>query len=143
MKLSWPKLIILAYSTFIGGMIFLVTQSFQQDIELEYDDYYQREVNYQDKIDAIQRVKKLKQQPEIDVVNDTLQISVPAHITGFDQGDTYFYHITEKSGDRKETLKSPKASFPVTDLKEGKYRIEIDWIGTKKRYFFDEELTIE
>ena len=143
MKLSWPKLIILAYATFIGGMIFMVTQSFKQNTELEYEDYYQREVNYQEKIDAIQRVKKLKQKPELTVINDTLHLDIPAHLTGFERGDWYFYHITQKSGDRKVSLKAPKDAFPLNNLQAGKYRIEVDWASGNERYFYEEEFNIE
>lgn len=142
MKL-WPKLIIVAYLTFIGGMVFMVTQSFKQNTELEYDDYYQREVNYQDKIDAIQRVKKLKQKPEISIMNDTIHLFIPAHLTGFEEGDWYFYHITEKKGDRQIHLKEPTAFFPLRELGKGKYRLEVDWNGGKERYFYKEELNIE
>lgn len=142
MKLSWPKMIVIAYLTFMGGMIFMVAQSFRQTTDLEYDDYYQREVTYQEKIDAIHRVKDLKNPPEIILQSDTLFLDIPAHLTGFDKGNWRFYHVSDESNDYHVDLESPQEYFLTQQLNKGKYRMEVSWENNGVLYFYDEEFDL-
>ena len=50
--MSWGKILLVAYVTFVGVMLFMVVKSFQQDYDLVTPDYYAAELKFQDQIDA-------------------------------------------------------------------------------------------
>ena len=51
--MNWGHKIIAVYVVFIAGMIFLVFKSSRQNIELVTEDYYAKELVYQQKIDEL------------------------------------------------------------------------------------------
>lgn len=62
---NWGKGIVLVYSLFVLGILYLVYQSKQQKLDLVYDDYYAQELMFQNQIDATQRVEDAGEKPSL------------------------------------------------------------------------------
>ena len=61
MKFNWGYKIVLVYSVFVAGILYLVVQSSRQQMDLVTDDYYAQEIRYQEKIDQSKRASALSE----------------------------------------------------------------------------------
>jgi predicted dehydrogenase len=57
--MNWGYKIMLVYLVFISGMLFMAFKSSEQDIELVTEDYYAKELVYQQKIDEIKNQDRI------------------------------------------------------------------------------------
>ena len=57
--MNWGYKILLVYVVFVAGIMFLVFKSSSQKMDLVTTDYYAKELKYQQKIDAMNKVQKL------------------------------------------------------------------------------------
>ena len=58
--MNWGYKILIVYIVFIAGIVTLVYKSSVQNQDLVVNDYYDQELKYQDKIDAVLRTNNLK-----------------------------------------------------------------------------------
>jgi hypothetical protein len=56
---NWGKGIVLVYSLFVLGILFLVYQSKQQKLDLVYDDYYAQELMFQNQTSCEQSLQTM------------------------------------------------------------------------------------
>ena len=61
--MNWGKGIALALTLFIGFIMYMVITMMSTSIDLESDDYYEKEINYSSELDAIGRDRKFKNRP--------------------------------------------------------------------------------
>ena len=54
--MNWGYKILLVFAVFVAGILFLVYKSSNQKMDLVTTDYYEKELKYQQKIDAMDKV---------------------------------------------------------------------------------------
>lgn len=65
--MNWGKGITIALALFMGFIIVMVVGFFSHSVDLESEDYYQREIAYEDEITALNNVNQLLEKPEIKI----------------------------------------------------------------------------
>lgn len=144
--LNWGNGIILVYSFFVLGIGYLVYRSTQTEFDLVEDDYYQKELEYQNDIDEYNRA--IQMNIAVDLVST--ETSIIANLYGFNgeisAGEVWFYSPTSKSNDKKYKLNAKSGNvwaFPVKDFNHGKYEVKIHWKDSKgKGYRLKQEILL-
>lgn len=128
--LNWGNGIIAVYTFFVIGIGYLVYRSTQTEFDLVEDDYYQKELEYQQDIDEYNRA--IKQGLVVEI--EKTETAVVASLNGFQgeisDGEVWFYSPISKSNDKKFKLNSTSGNqwvFSKSDFNSGKYEVKIRW----------------
>lgn len=145
-KLTHPGNLILAgLAGMILFMIYMVSQCLNQSIPLVNDNYYQKELNYQQEIDAKQNAMALGKKIKIEKEAGTLKVFLPAVlIENFKDGEINFYCPSDKSLDKKIAIQkqvNPMIIY-VSSWKRVGYIGKIDIQAGDKKYFQEVEINL-
>ncbi|GAA4767902.1 MULTISPECIES: FixH family protein [Flavobacterium] len=141
MKANWGTGIVIAFAlfiTFILYFVFKVQSDSHYDHEMVTEEYYKKELNFQQQLDKSQNAYDLKEKLTISTQNDRLQISFPK---SFDhkkiKGKVSFYRPSNQKLDFEIpiSLSNSNLLVPKTDLVGGRWDITVDWEYNGVGYF--------
>jgi nitrogen fixation protein FixH len=146
MKINWGKGIVIAIISFVGFILFFVitmTTDNQYDHDLVTEKYYEKELSYQDKINASQNAQNLSEQIKLDKREGGLIIKFPKEFNGKKlHGKVFLYRPSDKQKDFEVSLSNIQDYLLVPDkrLLGGRWNISIEFTSENKNYFFTEEI---
>ena len=143
---TWGTGIALVLIAFVGAMALLVTIAFRQSINLEYDDYYPREIAHQTLIDKRNNASALPQAVTILKGDGVIDISFPLI---FDrdslEGTIHLFRPADNTRDVTMLIKTDTAGrqkIPTANLDLGVYIVKIDWKYDDEYYFTEQQVYI-
>ncbi len=145
MRINWGTGIALFYCCFVISLLLQLKASFRYDHSLVVEDYYQHDLDYQKHYDKLVNTQQLEHQLDLklDATTSELILSFPA---GMDDvsGSIAFFRTNDSSLDFRlpvdlETQNRQRIS--VEDLREGLWKIKIDWRGNGLDYY-DEKVVV-
>lgn len=139
-KFNWGHGIAIGYSAFACGMLFLVYLCVQQKIELVRPDYYNQELQYQQRINQKANTAALSQRLEITYNRDAKNVTVqlPNELNGTPSLDVRFYRPDDSHLDRvlhQAVSSGNAATLNTAGMKSGLWRMELQWNRDGKSYF--------
>ena len=139
--MNWGWRITIVYSLFALTMIGAVIYSTTLDVNLVEEDYYEKEVNYQQVINKKENALRDSATFDVAVVGDSVVIHFPTAVA---QGKIYFIRAADVNNDKKFDLKvlNGKQAFSKDLFKAGSYNLQIDWKGESADYYWEEKITI-
>ncbi len=146
MKINWGWRIGLLYGGFVIMMVLLVTKSLRQDFDLVAPDYYDREIKYQQVIDAGKNQAALSSAIMITDNGANIILSFPAEFKGKPvTGEVEFYSPVNAEWDRAMALQltDNNAFIPKSALKNTTYKARINWESEGKKYYQETEVKIK
>lgn len=137
--MNWAKRIILAYIIFILGIASLVFISMRQKIDLVTDNYYEKEIKYQEQIDKLNNTNSLTEKIMIKKINSELHITFPDEALP-KSGDITFYRPSDRSKDRTFPLKEGEKIqvFNIEEFAPGLWEVVIYWKSNETEYLTKE-----
>ena len=146
MKLNWGTGIVIAIIGFISFIMYFVIsmstgKSYNHD--LVSDKYYQKELEYQQTIDATKNAKALKENISIEQSIGGLIVNFPKD---FDykkiSGKVFLYRPSNKQLDFEIPilLSETYLLVPEKRLLGGRWNIAVSWKYKNKDYFYQKEL---
>jgi len=143
--MNWGHKITLVFIAFVGLMVFMVYQSFQVNIDLVAEDYYQQELEYQQKIDKIKNTQQLSQNISLAQDNHQLIVQFPdlfekeldGNISLFRPSDARFDVNTKITLDQNH-----RQSISTAEMAKGYYKVKMDWKDGDKAYYHEESIYI-
>ena len=139
MQLNWGLKITILYSGFVILIITMVSMAMSQKVDLVSKNYYEQELQYQDKIDKINRTHALSEQMTWQVNRNTLLIKFPEQFKGkLIKGTIYFFRPSDETMDKKITISvDTSLCFKVStnQLNKGLYKMQIDWNVDNNEYY--------
>ena len=145
--MSWGIRITALYVGFVALILTLVTISNNNKEELVSKDYYIQELQYQNRIDAMNNVSSLSGKGQHSVENDLITIVLPSEFKGKEvQGEVFFFCPASSANDVKIVLKTDtegKQIISKNSLKKGAYKMNLSWSCDGKNYFQEEYITIK
>ena len=107
--------------------------------DLVSNDYYQKELKFQQQIDRTQESQKLVEQPQAKIENGAVKIKFPEvigkeHLTG----NINFYRPNDSSKDLAFTVQTDSTgsqSIPTTKMQKGIYNLQLTWEASGKNYY--------
>lgn len=120
----WAYGIIVALLTFMASTIFTVWYTSSTNVDLVYDDYYERTIGYDEHIARRDRgqTAEYKLDGFMNAAKDTLFVVVPA---GNVSGTLQLYRASDQKLDRMYDL--PLSAIAIGDLAPGRWIIRAEW----------------
>lgn len=140
--MNWGKGIVIALALFMSFIIFLVVNMLTHRIDLESEDYYKKEINYEEEITAMKNFNALNERVELITQNDFVVIQLPEKVDLKDV-EVQFTRPDDNKQDRTYKVEGTKNYIiPKTELKKGIYTIEISFQYDSKACLQKETITI-
>ncbi len=128
-NMSWGTKTVLIIVIFIAGMMSLVFISMSQKIDLVTENYYEKDLVYQNEIDKINNTSELSENPEFIKSPGTLRIEFPANSIP-DSGRVIFYKPSDDKQDKTFDLitdGNKSIEFNLNEYSNGFWRIKLYW----------------
>lgn len=146
MKISWGYRVMFLYVGFAGLIIYFVTRSMNEKVDLVTPDYYAQELKFQDKIESINRNNELSSALSIDYSDAGIVITYPTDLQNKTiTGAINIFRPSDKSKDQSIEIspdKEMKQIINTTSLSKGMYRIKVDYEVEGAGYYSEKQIVI-
>jgi hypothetical protein len=145
---GWMWGIILSLLAFGLFFIGFAVWTFQTDVELMYDNYYDKDVVYEQQIRRIERADALPLKPKLTYrhASQTITIYFSPDMSQRDpQGTFLLFRPSDLNLDRTFPLSLQGDSLQtisVPDLLPGLWRMKLDWSSENIEYYLEEMLVV-
>ncbi len=144
LKINWGGGIFIAIVVMVTFMIVLVFIATRQDFYLVEKDYYEKAVNYQEKIDKIKNANALTEKLIIQYGEKQLKLQFP----GIFQNDTLtgsidLYSPVNENYDKNIPIKLDSGLSQLVSLEnlpKGRYKVKVDWTANQKQFYQEIEI---
>lgn len=144
--MNWGKKIAVLYIGFVVATLAFVFFAMTQKVDLVTDNYYEKELKYQEQIDKIKKTKELKEKTEIQLIEKTVKIKFPSLPDKNIQKDfILFYRPSDPSKDVKIQVTADSLGFqliPVEKLTKGFWKIKLNWTSGGSEFYDESMLNI-
>ena len=139
--MNWGKGIVIGMATFMTFIIVLVVGLMMNRVDLESEDYYKREINYQQEITAQENANKLESKIEIISNAEFLVVKVPEG--EFTKIEMHLSRPNDQKMDKLFKIEGTK-SFLINkkELEKGLYTVELSYMVDNKPCLQKESVTI-
>ena len=147
MKFNWGTGIVLAFIAFIAFIMYFVVLSFRDPAsnhDLVTEDYYQKELEYQEDLDAAKNLEEAGGGMRIQVLEEGIIIRFPEYMEpGEIDGTVSLYRPSNKRLDFKTPIQLSERQLliPRSSLLDGRWDLRVDWEYQGKPYLFQQKLT--
>ncbi|MBS1493379.1 MAG: FixH family protein [Bacteroidetes bacterium] len=146
MKISWGIKIIISFVVFAIGIGTMVGISMTKNIDLVSENYYERELKYQDRIDMINRTNSLTEKIIFDNTSNSIKIKFPGIFSKDNiTGKISFYRAMDKKKDFSVDINKDENGLqiiPTDKLDKGNWKVEVLWKVNDKEYFTQSDIFI-
>jgi len=143
--MNWGYKILFVYSAFVIGILFMVFKASSQRFDLVTNDYYAKELKYQDKIDEMKRTSALSAEIRYEIKDNELLVEFPKDFAGKKlTGDLLLYCPSDETRDLKKnfTVQDEQVRIPISDAKKGQYELQLSWKDGDVSYYFEKKIFI-
>lgn len=146
-KLNWGHGILIAIIVMVIAILTLVLKISNEKIELVTEDYYPKELKYEEEIQKRISTEKLSEQVTINI-GDSIIIDFPKDFTdpSMIKGEVWFYKASNKKDDLKDSIRlnsNLSLKYPLKQFSNGKYDVIIDWKYDGTNYYHKESILID
>ena len=143
--MHFGKKITILYLSFVALIVTMVVMCFGQKVELVSDDYYAQELQFQDKITAVNNEKALVGSINHFVDSKAITLTLDSNLLNSNiQGTITFFRPSDSSKDLKVKMNFINGEQVIdnTALIHGAYKLQLNWVSNKKDYFKEEVIFI-
>lgn len=144
--MNWGYKILIGFSTFVIGMLCMVGVAMKQSNEMMDDNYYEKELKFQDKIDASKNLFAVTEKLSITDSGNVVVLQLPAATVASNTvGIIECIRSAEQKRDVKLRLQldeNGRQVLPKTLFVNGIYQLRLDWTTNGTTYFHSQELII-
>lgn len=141
--MSWGYKIIIVYAVFVAGIMFMVFKSSSQKLDLVTDDYYAKELKFQQQIDAGSRAAALSENIKTAITDGQLAVHFPKEFDGKTiTGQLQLYYAADKDRDVTEnfSVTSSTVVIAVPEKNKGGYELHINCSVDGVSYYFNQKI---
>lgn len=146
MRLHWGNYIAIFFTCFVVFILFLVYKTFSINTELVTEDYYAKEIAYQQKIDKLANTQRQHAAVKIIQTEDSIQFFFPEQYADSNvSGKIRLYRPSDLSKDLELPilLSNRRQNFSKSFLSKGSYVVHIDWEGNATPFYTEEKIYIK
>lgn len=145
-KFNWGWGIALFYTSFVVFMLFMVWCTNLMKTELVTEDYYGKELKFQEQLDKMKRSNVLSQPVNWTVQNNSVKLNFPADVKGRDiKAKVLFYRPDNSKRDFNIACTADTNGVCVINSEKfhhGAYKMEVDWSAGKETYYTEGVINI-
>ena len=137
MKLNWGHFILISFVLFVFLILYMVFRSYQHTNDLVAEDYYAKEIQFQEVIDKKKNAGELAENITWKSTSSGILIHYPA-LEGKIGGKIVLFRPSDKNLDQEFDIVPDEKNeqvLPSEGLVSGKYQIQIDWKAGEEEYF--------
>lgn len=138
---NWGTGIFALYTGFALIIVFMVYKSMHQRCDLLYDNYYERELKYEEQMHKEARAGNT----QLQVKNENKMLQLNFSSTRNIKGEI---HLIRPS-DAREDIHVPvdvnsegRQMLPLSGLKKGLWKLTADWKAGSETYYYEENILI-
>ncbi len=132
--MNWGKGIAITLALFMGFITYLVIQLVSHNVELETDDYYKKDIAYQDEITSMRNANALKEKPTISMTETHIVVQFPSELA-FSKAQLHLKRPNDETDDRSyEIFGTSTFTLNKSELERGVYKLELSYIHKDKNY---------
>ena len=143
--MNWGYKILLVYAVFVMGIMFLVFKSSREKVDLVTTDYYAKELKYQQKIDAMNRVSLLSDTVKYEMHEGKLTVVFPKDFAGKKiTGDVVLYCPSDEDKDITQnfSIQDTPIFVPIHVVNKKEFELQLNWQADGTSYYFQKKLLI-
>lgn len=141
--MNWGKGIAIALAAFIIFIVVLAVKLMSSKIDLESEDYYRKEIDYQKEIEAQQNANALSQNIKVSLYDDQVLFEIPDSIN-MENVKIKMTRPNNKELDKEFDVEGTKTFLvPKNELEIGLYNISISYSIDGIDHLQKEELRIK
>lgn len=144
--MNWGHKITIVFLIFVSGMTFLVYLATQEKQELVTSNYYEKELKYQDKIDAMKLTEALSSQVIASHKDGVVSIAFPQEfLKSTIKSNILLYCAFNENNDQEFNLdiENSKIDIPIKTRQVGNYTLKINWDFEGKKYYTEKNIYIQ
>lgn len=123
--MNWGKSLVLVMVLFITFIMVMVVKMISTSPDLVSDDYYQKEIDYEQEIVAVKNMRRLNASTKIETVDGFLVFHLPLDIP-FTKMEIDLIRPNNQKLDKSFVVTDTKVFMvPFSELEKGKYNIEM------------------
>lgn len=142
--MNWGWKITIVYLLFAGGIMTLVMKSRAHKVDLVVPDYYQQELAYETRLNAMRNVETLSQRPVVTVDQSVVQISFPAELSAArTSGTVTLYCPSDVNEDKQVPIaigENQLQRIETAGMKKGLYMVQMNWNLDGREYYAEQTL---
>lgn len=146
MKLNWGVGIFVLYTGFALLTIGLVVFSMTKKVDLVTDNYYDKELKYQQQIEREKNSNSLDKKIRIEINAKELKINFPEFVNPHSvKGTIHFYRPSDSGKDFILNIaleKNRKQRIILSKLDKGIWKLQINWSFNNREYYHEESVFI-
>ncbi len=146
-KFNWGFGIVVSFILFALATFVMVYISVSSTVDLVTDDYYEKELKYQQHIELVKSTSALEKNIDVDITASNVRLRFPNIGTfGSYSGTVFFFRPSDKRGDFQKTVNLDSTYsqiFPTEKMKQGLWRAKIFWAVDKKEYYSELPIIIQ
>jgi len=141
--MDWGKGILLTIIAFVGFIMTLVVISVRQDdIHLVTENYYEKEIKYQDQIEREKSAAGLDREVlAYDALTKTMVLDLPVGV----KGNLQLFRPSDARLDQQvpiDILEEGKTEVPLEKLKSGYWRVQLTWTENGVDFYQEKKISI-
>lgn len=147
-KLNWGIGIAVLYGGFVVFILSFVIFSTTQNYTLVEDNYYQKSLSFQNRIDKLRNSAKLSIKPSVKINKDENELTITFQESLANVGITgtaHFFRPSDKRADQVLELtlnENAEMVLSTTRFLKGLWVIKLDWESSGVSYYQEENLTL-
>lgn len=141
-KWHWGTGIAVTYTVFVGVLVFAVIKSTTFDNSLVVEDYYAKDIAYQQHYDKLANSLALDQDLNIQLERPNLELQFPTDL-GKVTGEVYFFSPSKSQLDFKVPIQINAdgwQSIPTQQVQPGLWLVKVEWQAGGKPYYQEKRI---
>jgi hypothetical protein len=131
----------IAMGLFMGFLIFMAVKSFQQNFDLVTEDYYQKEIEFQNIINKKKNASEFADKISIENTGVHLSVKLPESLKNI-KGTAHLFRPSDKKLDQKIDFEGNILTINKKLLTKGKYLLILDFTDGQKEFFIEKPVFI-
>jgi hypothetical protein len=146
-KYNWGFGIVVTFILFALATFLMVYISVSTNVDLVMDDYYEKELKYQQHIELVKSTSELEQNISADVTASHIILKFPNLGTRTSySGTIFFFRPSDKRSDFQKGIdidSTYSQTISTETMKQGLWRAKIFWRVDKKEYYSELPIIIQ
>ena len=141
--MNWGKGIIIAMGAFMSFILFMVFTLMSKSTDLESEDYYKKEIEYEQEMNALKNASQLKVHAKIDLTKEYVVVVLPTKEDVSNVQIALFRPDNKKMDKLLNENNSKTIMIAKNTLLKGRYNVAIKYEVNGKKILQKEEIMID
>jgi len=139
--MKWVLAAFVFFGLFIGTLVVICVR---ENVNLVSNDYYQQELDHQQKIIQQANANQLKEKPQLSFENNSVRLLFPFS-SSIQKGELRVMRPSDDRLDQRfelNVMDGDNQLFPLKVWQKGLYRVSLTWTMEGKDYYFEKVMVL-